>query len=214
MLCEFKTLGLKCYFECDIPPLCALELLRTLRMKLYSKPLDVDWVQTSCEFLAGIEMYVLRDMIKNNRYYFKKMRNLATEWRWNNNNFFGGEGGGGMIFPSSSATEFPSLMATDFYFCRCPCPANFPRPKKYVAISIADSVVNNDGILKFRRQVVSGKQKSDGRNLSPILSLMWKFRCWFHPWFRLYLIFQNFYQFLPISFKISYKEIPHIYVSC
>jgi len=38
-------------------------------------------VQTSCKFLAGIEMYVLRDIIKNKRFYFKKIMNLATPWR-------------------------------------------------------------------------------------------------------------------------------------
>ena len=31
-------------------------------MKSYSKPLDVDGVNTPCTFLAMIEMYVLRDM--------------------------------------------------------------------------------------------------------------------------------------------------------
>ena len=36
-------------------------------------------MQTSCKFLAGIEMYVLRDTIKNKRCYLKKNRNLATE---------------------------------------------------------------------------------------------------------------------------------------
>ena len=72
MLCKFKTLGLKCCFGCDILPLLGLELLRTLQMKLYSKLLDVDAVNTPCKFLAGIEMYVLRDTIKNKHCYLKK----------------------------------------------------------------------------------------------------------------------------------------------
>ena len=52
-------------------------------MKLYSKLMDVDVVKTPCKFLAGIEMYVLRDMIKNKHFYFKKIANLATEWQPN-----------------------------------------------------------------------------------------------------------------------------------
>ncbi|KAJ8443768.1 hypothetical protein Cgig2_029673 [Carnegiea gigantea] len=52
-------------------------------------------------------------------------------------------------------------MATDFEFRRHPCPANFPAKKKYVAISVAESVTDDDGISKFRRQVVSDERKSD-----------------------------------------------------
>jgi len=37
-------------------------------------PLDVDGVNTPCKFLAGIEMYVLRDTIKNKRFIFKKLQ--------------------------------------------------------------------------------------------------------------------------------------------
>jgi len=43
-------------------------------MKSYSKALDVDGVNTPCNFLAVIEMYVLRDTIKNKCCSLKKIR--------------------------------------------------------------------------------------------------------------------------------------------
>ena len=54
VLCELKTLSLKCYFICDIPPVHGLELLRMLRMKSYSEPVDVDGVNTPCK-LQGLK---------------------------------------------------------------------------------------------------------------------------------------------------------------
>ena len=126
MLCKFKTLDWKYCFGCDIPPLCGLKLLKTLWMKSYSKRLNVDWVQISYKFFAEIEMYVLRDTIKNKRCYFKKIRNFATDWRRNGSiYFFGAEGGDGMDNPSLS----PSMVATDFSFCHFP-PTNFSPQKK------------------------------------------------------------------------------------
>jgi len=53
---------------------------------------------------------------------------------------------------------------------RCCLPRQFfPAKKRYVAGSVADSVVAGDGIMKFHRQVPSNESKSDSRFLSPIL---------------------------------------------
>ena len=131
-VCELKTLGWKCCVGCEIPPLCGLKLLRTLRIKLYSKPLDVNWVQISCKFLAGIEMYVLRNTIKNKHCSFKKIRNLATDW-WQNGSiyFLGTKGGDRMDKPSPLAMEnpslFPPMVATNFSFRRSLPRQFFPR---------------------------------------------------------------------------------------
>jgi len=48
-------------------------------------------------------MWLLRSTIKNKRFTFKKITNLAMNWRQN------------MRFSLFSKQKFPSLMATDFY---------------------------------------------------------------------------------------------------
>ena len=114
-------------------------------MKSYSKALDVDRVQTSCKFLVGIEMYVLRDTIKNKHFYFKKIRNLVTEWRRKGNFFFW----------HKAATEFPvlfpSLMAMDFAFRCHPALPIFPTKK---SMSQFLSLNPSPMMMKFRNSVV------------------------------------------------------------
>ena len=90
--------------------------------------------------------------------------------------FLGTEGNDGIANSSPSATEipllFPSLMETDFSLCRSAPRQFFPTRKKYVATSIADSVIHCDGISKFRCQILSDERKSDICLLSPIPSLI------------------------------------------
>jgi len=49
-----------------------LGIVENASNEVIPKPLDVDGVNTLCKFLVGIEMYALRDTIKNKHCYFKK----------------------------------------------------------------------------------------------------------------------------------------------
>ena len=72
--------------------------------------------------------------------------------------------------PSPLATEFlslfPSLMAMNFAFCHHPAPPIFPVKKKYAAISVADSIVND-----VRRQVLGDERKYDRSVANSVISV-------------------------------------------
>ena len=125
----------------------AWKLLITLRMKSYSKTLDVDGVNTPCKFFAEIEMYVLRDAIKNKRCYLKKITDLVTEWRRNCRFSFFSCCGKWWNRVSVATSDGKCVVisvanADEFLFC-CSLPCLFiPAKSSPVAVSIAISVAN------------------------------------------------------------------------